>query len=299
MRYPNGGIFINGSPDQGTIVRAEFLNALLGEIEGILELANLTVQQTGDLPQHHRQAKVAIASSFVRVGDVLPTYADDGHVFLSLTALREGQWPFYVSQSGEWLAQPIPDFEVSSDTNGDGSTTPELFTDVHHGERGGGDLHALATEYTAGFMSAAGVRALNLCTAALGHQLSLPAVQLIAYSVVGGSLEQTLAQTRQFYGASPYNRLPSDSTFRVSVSYSQIESYFDYLNDGDRDRCDLAGSNATSATFNLIQAATVRAVMDLGRRANAAQLSRYMNDALRVAGTIFENRKLNLLRSLS
>lgn len=293
MRLPDGNVFINGNPNGGTIVTAEFLNAIVGELVGLLELGGLQPLAIGDLPDDHRQLRGVFSQGFLRVGELDPQIADDGAVYLNLVALLEGQWPFYISRSGVWEATPTPLILPEAEA-------PEevVFNDEAHGFRGGGDLHSVATEFSAGFMSPEGVKALNRCTASIAHQLTLPAVQMIAYSR-SSSPAATLSATRLNWGAAPFG--VGDHTFKVVVSHQQIMSYFQYFNAGVFGPVDFAGGGALDplVPFNAAQAAIARGVLDLGRGAAAADLRLYAQAELGVSLTIFENPKLDLLRELA
>lgn len=162
MLAPEVGRFIDGNPNGGTVVTAAFMNALLGELQGILALEDVELQTSGTLPADHKQLAAVLASAWVRIreGGVYPETADDNSILIDAAALVAGEWPFRIWRNGAWETPDEP--WLTADSGGSDSGTPEPvegiteFDDTVHGQRGGGELHALATETKPGFLSPAG-----------------------------------------------------------------------------------------------------------------------------------------------
>lgn len=161
MRYPDLDVtqFQEGNPDNGTIVRAFFLNSVLGELLAILEIAGLVPLESGDDPEDHSQISSLLQSRFVQqvpADDARPVAGTDGRILVDPDLVAAGQYPFRLWRNGAWEVAPSP---FSEDTEVDEEVVE--FNDLAHGARGGADLHAIATTDVAGFMSPEAVQLLN------------------------------------------------------------------------------------------------------------------------------------------
>lgn len=162
---PEGGQFVDGNPVGGTIVSAAYMNSVLGEIKSLLALEGVPLQESGALPSDHQQLADMFAAAWVRIrgAGTYPAAASPNAVLIDPVALASGQWPFRLWQDGAWSVPPSP-LPLGQPAPGEPAPTPESgiteVTDVVHGQRGGGDLHSLATSTRAGFLSAAGYQTL-------------------------------------------------------------------------------------------------------------------------------------------
>ena len=175
MLAPENGRFVDGNPVGGTIVAAAFLNAVLGEIQALLALEGVDLQESGALPADHRQLALMFAAAWVRIRPTgtYPQGAASNAVLIDPTALLAGNWPFRIFRDGAWETPPTPLAAGGDDDSGGDAPQQGIteVTDAVHGQRGGGDLHALATATRAGFLSPQGYQLLL----ALGESYPEPA----------------------------------------------------------------------------------------------------------------------------
>lgn len=161
MRLPQNGYFVDGNPLGGTIVRAAVMNGLIGELVALLALEGLEPLEAGELPADHTQVADMLAKGWVRIRETggYPTEAEVNSVLLDPQLLIAGEWPFKVFRNGTWEDTTLPaaNDEPTPEEEEDSTT----FNDVEHGQRGGGDLHAPASEEQAGFLSAVGFQTLT------------------------------------------------------------------------------------------------------------------------------------------
>jgi hypothetical protein len=174
---PENGRFVDGNPVGGTIVAAAFLNAVLGEIQALLALEGVELQSSGALPGDHQQLALMFAAAWVRIRatGTYPESAASNSILIDPAALLAGNWPFRIYQDGAWETPPTP-LAVAGDGGEEegGEEAPQGITEVTdaiHGQRGGGDLHALATATRSGFLSPQGYQLLL----ALGETYPEPA----------------------------------------------------------------------------------------------------------------------------
>ena len=189
---PDGGRFIDGNPVGGTIVSAAFMNSLLGEVQAMLALEGIQPQTSGALPQDHQQLAQMFAAAWVRIRGTgnYPATASPNAILIDPAALAAGQWPFRLYQDGAWETPPAPTATPGQVTPG--QPAPESggiteVTDVVHGQRGGGDLHAPATSTQAGFLSAQGYRTLVKLDERVGASADSGWQPVTARSAVGFS----------------------------------------------------------------------------------------------------------------
>lgn len=165
MLAPESGRFVDGNPNGGTIVAAAFMNAVLGEFSAILKLGDVDLQTSGNLPTDHQQVADLLAIGWARVQESgsYPENASDNAVLIDPAALIAGEWPFRIWRNGAWEVPEAPlnaGNDSTSDDDGDSAAAESDFDDAQHGQRGGGDLHSLATSTQAGFLSPEGYEAL-------------------------------------------------------------------------------------------------------------------------------------------
>jgi hypothetical protein len=161
MRLPQGGQFVDGNPDNGTIVRAQFLNAVLGELTALLALGDVDPLASGDLPGDHSQLADLFAAEWLRVGEDPPTGGVANAVWLRPSLLLAGEWPFFVHNGSDWATVPDPLPEPVEEEEPEEDEPLIFFNDLVHGQRGGGSLHVPATAFQGGFMSPEAVVALQ------------------------------------------------------------------------------------------------------------------------------------------
>jgi hypothetical protein len=159
--------FVEGSPDGGTIVRAAFLNAVLGELTGILSRAGVEPLTEGDAPEDHHQIIEALESRYLRVGYLSEIPPSIGAIALNVESLINGAYPFYICRDGQsWERVPLPELYLEpalpglKPQGGTGGSEGD-FDDAAHGLRGADGLHAPATEFVAGFQSPESYRLLG------------------------------------------------------------------------------------------------------------------------------------------
>lgn len=167
MLAPDQGFFVDGNPNGGTIVAAAFMNAVLGEIQAILALEQISLLTSGTQPEDHSQVASALSASWVRIREtgLYPQNAAPNSVLIDPALLLQGEWPFRIRVDEAWETPPTP---LGGNGSGSGNNLAEgedseaitVFNDVVHGQRGGGGLHSLATAESAGFLSPAGYRLL-------------------------------------------------------------------------------------------------------------------------------------------
>ncbi|MBT9316273.1 hypothetical protein [Leptothoe spongobia] len=160
MRLPDTdtSLFVDGNPDGGTIVRAAFMNAVLGELLAILGIANLEPLETGDEPGDHSQIAAILQSRFLQqlTSTDYPESAITNQVLIDPSLVDQGEYPFRIFRNNAWEQAETP--FVTTEQPGEEN---DSFADTDHGQRGGGNLHALATSQVAGFMAPEAVQAIN------------------------------------------------------------------------------------------------------------------------------------------
>lgn len=162
MRIPEGGQFVDGNPDGGTIVRAAFLNAVLGELLAILALEDVDPLASGDLPTDHNQVASLLGRAWLRVSEDPPSGSGLNGVWLRPSLLLAGEWPFYIFDGAEWQKTPDPIPEAPPPPPpADNPNSGGPFNDAVHGSRGGGNLHTPATLSQSGFMTPEAVAVLQ------------------------------------------------------------------------------------------------------------------------------------------
>ena len=165
MLAPEDGVFVDGNPFGGTIVAAAFMNAVLGEFQAILALQDVEVNESGGLPEDHQQVAELLAAYWLRVQtqETYPTAAASKSIIIDPDALLAGTWPFRIWIDGAWETPETPLGTAPNDQepDDDSDAAESTFTDAEHGQRGGGDLHALATMTRAGFLSPVGYQTLT------------------------------------------------------------------------------------------------------------------------------------------
>jgi hypothetical protein len=162
MRVPQGGQFVDGNPDNGSIVRAQFLNAVLGELTALLALGDVNPLASGDLPGDHSQLADLFAAEWLRVGEDPPAGGVANAVWLRPSLLQAGEWPFFVHDGSDWATVPDPLPDPVEEEEPEEDEPVIFFNDLVHGQRGGGSLHVPATAFQAGFMTPEAVLLLQL-----------------------------------------------------------------------------------------------------------------------------------------
>jgi hypothetical protein len=245
MRGVPGG-FQDGTPAGGTVVRAYFLNAVMGELIALLQLFDAQPLSTGDDAADHHQLATLFAQYLCRAQQTYPDSAPNLSVLIDPAALLLGEWPFRVRQNGQWVTPPMPDF--GSETIAPVIPVTPPLTDQTHGSRGGQDLHASATAQQAGFLSAEGFQALtelastkpsihrtSWATVGPGEQLVVPHPLVVAPSLIElwyksatfgpVPIRHFFNAQHQFVGASIWE--VTDSTIKIAIGDHLWEGYTD------------------------------------------------------------------------